>query len=185
MEIEAKFLLENSQEIEEFLKNYSKLKYLEILDIYFDDENFNLLKKFNSAFRIRKENENFYITIKRKLNNSDEMLFKRQEFEFKIDSVLFDRLKNSQFYFCFYDINLKIFPIAEIFSRRKLYLVDNLKVSIDRIFFGEHLTMDFIEIEGEENKILNFIDVIKEKFKLKRWNLSKLETYIKFSEKFI
>lgn len=177
MEIEAKFLLQDTKEIESYLSNLSNPKNLQILDIYFDDEKFSLLKNYEAAFRIRKENEKFYITIKRKLN-SNEILFKRQEHEFEVDGELFKKLRASQFYFCFKDIRLIIFPQVEIFSKRQLFIVENLKISIDRVFFNNDTIMDFLEIEGDEIKVLNFIDILSKKFKLNSCKLSKLETYL-------
>lgn len=180
MEIEAKFLIENPIELEKFLNNLANSIELEINDIYFDNNYLNLLKDYHCAFRIRKENEKFYFTIKRKLK-SDNNLFKRIEIEKEITSEIYEKLKKSEFYFYFDDIKIKIFPIIEIFSKRKLYLIKNLKVSIDKVIFNDRTTMNFLEIEGNEGDILEFSKNLRENFNLVEWKISKLETALKFN----
>jgi inorganic triphosphatase YgiF len=183
MEIEAKFLIENPNELENFLNNFANPIKLEIDDIYFDNKQLNLLKNYNCAFRIRKENEKFYFTIKRKIE-SDNNLFKRIEIEKEITKEMYEKLRRSEFYFYFDDIELKIFPIIEIFSRRKLYLIGNLKVSVDKVFLSDKTIMNFLEIEGDEEEILKFVKELKNKFNLIEWKTSKLETALKFNYKF-
>jgi len=178
MEVEAKFLIENPDELENFLNNFVNPIELEINDIYFDDNYLNLLKKYHCAFRIRKENEKFYFTIKRKLQD-DNNLFKRIEIEKEITKGIYQKLKKSEFYFCFDNIEIKIFPIIEIFSKRKLYSIKNLKVSIDKVIFNDRTTMNFLEIEGNESDILEFINNIRKYFNLVEWKISKLETALK------
>jgi len=180
MEIEAKFLIENPNELESFLNNFVNPIELEINDIYFDDNYFNLLKNYHCAFRIRKENEKFYFTIKRKLQDNNN-LFKRIEIEKEITSGIYEKLKKSEFYFCFDNIKIKIFPIIEIFLNRKLYLIGNLKVSSDKVIFNDRITMNFLEIEGNENDILEFINNLRKHFNLVEWKISKLETALKFN----
>jgi inorganic triphosphatase YgiF len=183
MEIEAKFLIENPNELENFLNNFVNPIKLEIDDIYFDNKHLNLLKNYHCAFRIRKENEKFYFTIKRKIE-SDNNLFKRIEIEKEITKEMYEKLRRSEFYFYFDDIELKIFPIIEIFSRRKLYLIGNLKVSVDKVFLSDKTIMNFLEIEGDEEEILKFVMELKNKFNLIEWKTSKLETALKFNYKF-
>lgn len=180
MEVELKFLVQETDKLEEYLKVLSQAQVLEILDIYFDNENFDLLNLYSCALRLRKENSKFYITIKRKLNKS-EGIFKRIEIEKEITQRLYDKMKNSSFYFCFEDIKLNVFPKISIFSRRKLFIIEDMKVSIDRVIFNDSLFMDFLEIEGDEEKILRFSNELKSKFNLLQWNLSKLDTALKFS----
>ncbi len=181
MEVEAKFLIDNPDKLESFLNNFVKPIELEIDDIYFDNNQLNLLKKYNCAFRIRKENEKFYFTIKRKLQD-DSNLFKRIEIEKEITKDIYEKLKRSEFYFYFDDIELKIFPIIEILSKRKLYLIENLKVSIDKVIFNDRTTMNFLEIEGNENEILEFTNNITKHFNLIEWKISKLETALKLNQ---
>ncbi|MCS7245409.1 MAG: hypothetical protein N2504_04870 [candidate division WOR-3 bacterium] len=180
MEVELKFLIEETSKLEEYLKSLSKTQLLEILDIYFDDENFHLLNLYNFALRLRKENSKFFITMKRKLNESKEV-FKRIEIEKEITHSLYEKMKRSSFYFCFEDIKLKVFPRISVFSKRKLFTIEDMKVSIDRVIFNDSVFMDFLEIEGDEEKILNFSKELKLKFNLLKWDLSKLDTALKFS----
>ncbi len=180
MEVEAKFLIENTYDLEIYLNQYKLPKNLEILDIYFDDENFNLLKKHECAFRVRKENERYFFTIKRKLEDTNG-LFKRFELEREINANLFYKLKNSEFYFCFDNIKLKIFARISILSKRKLYEINNLKVSLDKVIFYDSLIMNFLEIEGNEDFILDFIGELRKRFNLSEWKVSKLETALMFN----
>ncbi len=175
MEVEAKFLIENPSDFENYLNQYESPKNLEILDIYFDDEKFNLLKTYDCAFRIRKENERYFMTIKQKLEDKND-LFRRFEFEREISLDLFNKLKNSSFYFCFDNIKLKIFARIEILSKRKLYEINNLKISLDKVIFNDDLIMNFLEIEGNDDLILDFIKELRKHFHLNEWKVSKLET---------
>jgi len=95
--------------------------------------------------------------------------------------LIYEKLKKSEFYFCFDNIKIKIFPIIEFFLKRKLYLIGNLKVSSDKVIFNDRITMNFLEIEGNENDILEFINNLRKHFNLVEWKISKLETALKFN----
>lgn len=143
-EIEAKLKLSDLLIIKK--ANLIKIKEVNVLDIYFDNE-FLKFKSQDKVFRLRKENDKCYIAFKgpREKHNN---LIVREEIEPEISSFS-DALTIIK--------NLNLNEIAKVEKIRTYFSIKkypNLVITIDKYpFIGT-----FIEIEGSEDEVYAFLN---------------------------
>jgi len=134
-EIEAKIKIDDL-----FYSKFKKLnlklnKRVKVLDIYFKMKN-------DEVLRLRKENDIVFIAYKTPREKHKSLII-REEYEIKIES--FKTMKN-----ILEKLGYKINSKAE--KIREYYKFNNLIITIDEYpFIGK-----FIEIEGDEDKVLKF-----------------------------
>ena len=177
-ELEAKFVLKEPQEVFNKLKAiYGKPVEIRIWDTYFDTPDYQLLKNYSSALRLRKKDERTFITFKRKLKEGE--IFEREELEDEVSRKVYEHiLKTGRLNFYFRDIELTLYRMMDIYTIRSEFAKG---ITLDRVSFGD-VEMFFLEVEGDKPTIEEFISKYENEWSMQRTNISKLEWALKIKD---
>ena len=137
-EIEVKIKVEDFSEIEDILNTY---KWDFVGDWVFEDNlvfDFNdlLLKKSGKLLRLRKEDDRFILTFKKKVKEKDGLFKEREEIEVSVDD--YEKMRT-----ILEGVGMELFFRYQKY--RKTYTLSENHICLDKTPIG-----NFIEIEGSE-----------------------------------
>lgn len=175
-EVELKLRL-NRESYEFFIQNHAAVWTREQHNFFLDTEDFDLLKT-KWVFRLRKENENAYMTLKGPATQI-EGVYSRPEYEEKIEAFIFEELQKG---FFIHTIDLGVLekaPInwpkkklkiyADFFNTRTRINWMNYPLELDCFHIGEKLFYE-MECETEAEKLDALSKELKDYFSAKGFN---------------
>lgn len=150
IEVEIKIPIDNIKNIRDKIK---KLDFKIINKKFFEqnivfDTRYNELKKKSYLLRLRKENKESNLTLKRPSFKSKELKNYKVREEIEVNVSDFQKTKN-----ILMGLGFEIFFIYEKY--REVYEKDNVKIMIDQTPIG-----NFIEIEGDKCGIDKFASLL-------------------------
>lgn len=148
-EIEVKFLEVNLEEIEKKLISLNAKKAFEgeIITEFFDFDNFSI-RKSNRILRLRKYGEKSFLCLKSSISQKE--VKEMDEVEVEVED--FDKTEK-----ILLSIGLKIYD--KIIKKRKSYILDDVRIELERHLENYSFIPDFIEIESDDkSKIFEAIE---------------------------